>query len=82
MLLLLFSCKILSNSFATPWTVGLQAPLSMGFPRQEYESGLPFPPLRDLPNPGIKPKSSSLIGGFFTTESPGTLFFFFLIYRP
>ena len=36
------------NSFVTPWPVALQAPLSMGFPRQEYWSGLPFPPLRDL----------------------------------
>ena len=40
--------------FMTPWTVVNQAPLSMGFSRQEYWSGLPFPPPRDLPNPGIK----------------------------
>ena len=40
--------------FATPWTVAYQIPLSMGFPRQEYWSGLPFPPPGDLPNPGIK----------------------------
>ena len=40
------------------WTVALQAPLSMGFPRQEYKSGLPFPSPRDLPDPGIKPVSS------------------------
>ena len=39
------------------WTVACQAPLSMGFPRQEYWSGLPFPPPGDLPNPGIKPES-------------------------
>ena len=38
--------------FATPWTVAFRAPLSMGFPRQEYWSGLPFPPSGDLPNPG------------------------------
>ena len=43
---------------ATPWTVALQAPLSMGFSRQEYWSGLPFPSPGDLPNPGIKPKSA------------------------
>ena len=40
--------------FATPWTVACQAPLSMGFPRQEYWNGLPFPSLGDLPDPGIK----------------------------
>ena len=39
---------------ATPWTVACQAPLSMGFPRQEYWSGLPFPSPGDLPDPGIK----------------------------
>ena len=44
--------------FATPWTIALESPLSMGFPRQEYWSGLPFPPLGDLPNPGIEPTSS------------------------
>ena len=41
--------------FVTPWTVARQAPLSMGFSRQEYWSGLPFPSPGDLPNPGIKP---------------------------
>ena len=46
--------------FATPWTVALQVPLSMGFSRQEYWSGLPFPPSEDLPNPGIKPRSPAL----------------------
>ena len=39
----------MSDSFVTPWTVACQAPLSMGFPRQEYRSGLPFPSLGDLP---------------------------------
>ena len=43
--------------FATPWTVTYQAPLSMGFSRQEYWSGLPFPSPGDLPDPGIKPGS-------------------------
>ena len=47
----------MSNSFAAPWTVARQASLSMGFPRQEYWGGLPFPSLGDLPNPGIKPVS-------------------------
>ena len=41
--------------FETPWTVALQAPLSVELPRQEYRSGLPFPSPGDLPNPGIKP---------------------------
>ena len=41
--------------FVTPWTVARQAPLSVGLPRQEYWSGLPVPPLGDLPEPGIKP---------------------------
>ena len=43
--------------FATPWTVAYQAPLSMGFSRQEYWSGLPFPSPGDLPDPGIEPTS-------------------------
>ena len=46
--------------FATPCTVACQAPLSMGFSRQEYWSGLPFPPPADLSNPGIKPESPAL----------------------
>ena len=46
--------------FATPWTVACQAPLSMGFSRQEYWSGLPFPSPEDLPNPGIEPESPTL----------------------
>ena len=44
-------------------------PLSVGFPRQKYWSGLPFPPSGDLPDPGIAPASPALVGGFFTTES-------------
>ena len=43
--------------FATPWTVGYDAPPSMGFSSQEYWSGLPFPSPEDLPDPGIKPRS-------------------------
>ena len=58
----------------TLWTIVRQVPLSMGFLRQEYWSGLPFPPPGDLPNPGIKPTSlvfPALGGGFFTTVPPG-----------
>ena len=57
--------------FMTSWTVVHQAPLSLGFSRQEYWSGLPFPPPGDLPNPGIKSESLALTGGFFTIEPPG-----------
>ena len=57
--------------FATPWTVACQASLSMGFFRQEYWSGLPFPPPGDLPDQKIEPVSPSLAGRFFTTEPPG-----------
>ena len=66
--------------FATLWTLALQAPLSMGFSRQEYWSGLPRPPPGDLPNPGIEltspaspalasPASPALEGWFFTTSA-------------
>ena len=55
--------------FATLWTVARQAPLSMGFSRQEYWSGLPCPPPGDLPNPGIQPVTPA--GRFFTAEPPG-----------
>ena len=58
----------MSYSFVTPYTVAHQAPLSVGVPRQEYWSGLPFPSLRDLSNPGIKPASPALLGRFFTAE--------------
>ena len=57
---------------ATPWTVAHQAPLSMGFSRQEYWSGLPCPPPGDLPKPGIEPAclmSPALAGRFFTTSA-------------
>ena len=58
----------------TRWTVVSQAPLSMGFPRQEYWSGLPFPFPGNLPDSGIEPTSSAspaLAGRFFTTVPPG-----------
>ena len=60
----------MSDAFVTPWTVAHQAPLSMKFSRQEYWSGLPFPSLGDLPNPGVEPTSlvsPALVGRFFTT---------------
>ena len=47
------------------------APLSVGFSRQEYWSGLPFPSPGDLPDPGIEPAFAALVGEFFTTEPPG-----------
>ena len=56
--------------FVTLWTVAHQAPLSMGFSRQDYSSGLPCPPPGDLPNPGIKPTSPALADGFYITEPP------------
>ena len=56
--------------FATPWTVGRQAPLSMGFSRQEYWSGLPCPPPGDLPHPGIKPGSPALQADALSSEPP------------
>ena len=58
----------MSDPFVTSGIVAHQALLSMGFPRQEYSSGLSFPSPGDLPNSGIKPVSSPLEGGFFTTE--------------
>ena len=56
----------------TPWTVALQAPLSVRFSRQEYWSGVPFSTPGDLPDPGIDPislTSPALAGGFFTTSA-------------
>ena len=58
--------------FATPWTVACQAPLSMGFLREEYWSGLPFPSPGDLPDSGIEPvscTSPALAGKSFTTST-------------
>ena len=64
----------MSNSFATPWTIAHQTLLSMGFSRQEYRSGLPFPSPGDLSNPGIEllsPMSPALAGRFSSTVPPG-----------
>ena len=64
----------MSNSFAAPWTVACQAPLSVAFPSHEYWSGLLFPSPGDLPNPRTEPISPALAGEFFTTEPPGKPF--------
>ena len=56
---------------ATPWTVAYQAPPSMGFSRQEYWSGFPFPSPGDLPNPGIEPRSPTFQADTLTSEPPG-----------
>ena len=56
---------------ATLWTVACQAPLSMGFSRQEYWSGLPFPSPRDLPDPGMEPGSPALQTGSLPCDPPG-----------
>ena len=53
--MLLFSCSVVFDFFAMPWTVSQQAFLSMGFPRQEYHRGLPFPSPEDLHSPGMEP---------------------------
>ena len=57
--------------FETLWTVSCQSPLPIGFPRQEYWSGLPFPPQEDFPDPGIKPMSPALVGDYLCTALPG-----------
>ena len=68
-------CYLLSSfqCFAIPWTVARQASSSMGFPRQEYWSGLPFPSPRDLPDPGIEPRFSTLQADSLQSEPPGKL---------
>ena len=73
MVICMRSCSIMANS-ATPWTVVHQAPLSVGFSKQEYWSRLPLPSPGDAPDPGLEPASHaspSLEGGFFTTVPPG-----------
>jgi len=54
-----------------PWTVAHKAPSSMGFSRQEYRSGLPFPSPEDLPDPGIEPRSPTLQADTLTSAPPG-----------
>ena len=65
------SCFSCIQIFVTRWTVACQAPLSMGFSRQEYWSGLPFPSPGDLPNPGIEPGFPALRADFKLSEPPG-----------
>ena len=67
----MFYLSVQFQLFADPWTVACQAPLSTQFPRHGYWRGMPLPPPGDLPNPGIKPTSLALAGGFFSTEPPG-----------
>ena len=64
-------CCCVYNFSVTPSTTAPQTPLFIGFPRQEYWSGLSFPSLEDLPDPGIETVSSALAGRFFATEPPG-----------
>ena len=61
----------MSDSFMTPMTVACQAPLSVGFSRQEYWVGLPFPPPGDILDPGIEPVSSALQVVSIPSEPPG-----------
>ena len=65
--------KLLSRVrlFATPWTVDCQAPLTIGFSRQGYWSGLPFPSPEGLPDPGIEPRSPALQAVSLPSEPPG-----------
>ena len=65
--------KLLSRVqlLAIPWTVAYQAPPAIGFSRQEYWSGLPFPSPGDLPDPGIEPGSPTFQAGPLTSEPPG-----------
>ena len=62
----------MSDSFATPWTIALEAPLSMGFSRQEYWSRLPFPPPGDLPDPGIELAYPELAGDSLPLSPKGS----------
>ena len=66
------ACSVSSGLFVTPWTWACQSLLSTELSGQKYWSGLPFPPLGDLPNPGIESASLALAGGYFTTvPAPG-----------
>ena len=71
---MIYKVKVRSLSrvrlFVTPWTVAHQALLSMGFSRQEYWSGLPFPPPGDLPDPGFEPRSPALQADALTSGPP------------
>ena len=66
--------------FATPWTVAYQASPSMGFSRQEYWSGLPFPSPGDLPDTGIEPRFPALEADALTSETPGKPQYLLILY--
>ena len=70
----------MKSLFATPWTVAHQAPLSMGFSRQEHWSGWPFPSPGDLPDPGIEPGSPALQADALLSEPPGKPMRYILLY--
>ena len=76
-------CAVLSRSVmsysATPWTVAHQAPLSVGFPRQEYWSGLPCPPPGNLPHPGIERGSPALQADSLPAELPGKPIYLYIL---
>ena len=65
------SRSVVSDSFAIPLTIAYQASLSMGFSRQEYWNGVPFPSSGDLPDPGIEPRSPALQADALPSEPPG-----------
>ena len=66
--------------FVMPWTIARQAPLSIGFSRQEYWSGLPFPSPGDLPDPGIEPRSPVLWADTLLSKPPGKSLYSFLYF--
>ena len=68
-------------TLVTLWTAACQAPLSMGFSRQKFWSGLPFPSPGDFSDPGVKPASFALAGGFLTTEPPGKFLHKFILHH-
>ena len=73
LVLCLCVCAQLCQDSVTPWTVARQAPLSMEFSRQEYQSDLPFPAPGDLPNPGSKPRSPALQADSYRLSYQGSL---------
>ena len=74
--------KLLSRVrlFAAPWTVAYQVPPSMGFSRQEYWSGLPFPSTEDLPEPWIKPGVPTMYADALPSEPPGKIYLNYILY--
>ena len=69
----MLSLSVMATHFVAPWTAVYQTLLSVQFSRQEYWSGLPFPPLGELPDPRTEPISPALAGGYFISEPPGKL---------